>query len=42
MRATWEALQHEVNQHTTHEAVTILTRGIMAGLFLKGFESVNT
>lgn len=39
MRSVWKALQQDVNAVTTHQAVTILTRGIMAGLFLKQFES---
>ena len=38
MREVWQALQHEVNSRTTHHAVTILTRGIMAGLHLAGLE----
>jgi len=42
MRSVWKALQQDVNAVTTHQAVTILTRGIMAGLFLTQFESVGT
>lgn len=38
MREVWLALQQEVNPRTTHQAVTILTRGIMAGLHLAGLE----
>jgi asparagine synthase (glutamine-hydrolysing) len=41
MRRAWDALHTEVNQRTTHEAVTILTRGIMAGLYLAGLEGAN-
>lgn len=36
MRAVWTSLQEEVNIETTHRAVTILLRGLMAGLFLAG------
>ncbi|NOZ05057.1 MAG: asparagine synthetase B [Chloroflexi bacterium] len=36
MRAAWSNLQAEVNTETTHRAVTILLRGLMAGLFLAG------
>jgi hypothetical protein len=41
MRQAWQALRHEVNQHSTHQAVTILTRGIMAGLYLAGLEQAR-
>ncbi len=41
IRTAWDGLQQEVNASTTHQAVTILTRGIMAGLFLKHFERVR-
>jgi len=36
MRAAWTNLQAEVNIETTHRAVTILLRGLMAGMFLAG------
>jgi asparagine synthase (glutamine-hydrolysing) len=41
INAVWDALRKEVNPLSTHRAVTILTRGIMAGLFLKRFEAVS-
>lgn len=34
MRVVWAGLQAEVNAETTHRAVTILLRGLMAGMFL--------
>jgi asparagine synthase (glutamine-hydrolysing) len=42
IRLTWEALCRDVNSQTTLQAVTILTRGIMAGLFLREFETVSS
>lgn len=41
MRKVWIALQKEVNQQNTHDAVTILTRGLMAGLYLADLEKVS-
>jgi asparagine synthase (glutamine-hydrolysing) len=41
MRGVWKSLQEGVNQRTTHEAVTILTRGMMAGLYLAGLEKAS-
>ena len=41
MRNVWIALQKEVNQQTTHVAVTILTRGLMAGLYLADLEKAS-
>ncbi len=34
MREVWASLQKEVNQRSTLQATTILTRGMMAGLYL--------
>ena len=42
IRRTWDALRREVNAETTYQTVTILTCGIMAGLFLRGFEKVSS
>ncbi len=41
MRNVWLALQSELNQKNTHAAVTILTRGLMAGLYLADLEKVS-
>lgn len=41
MREVWRSLQHGINPCNTHEAVTILTRGIMAGLYLAGLEKAD-
>lgn len=38
MRNVWNALQKDVNVQNTHLAVTILTRGLMAGLYLSNLE----
>ncbi len=40
MRQTWQALQADVDARNTQLAVTILTRGIMAGLYLVELERV--
>jgi asparagine synthase (glutamine-hydrolysing) len=42
IRAVWDDLRQGVDARSTHQSVTILTRGIMAGLFLKQFESAST
>ncbi|NOZ51463.1 MAG: asparagine synthetase B [Chloroflexi bacterium] len=36
MHSVWTNLQVEVNTETAHRAVTVLLRGLMAGLFLAG------
>ena len=41
MRNVWIALQKEVDQKNTHDAVTILTRGLMAGLYLADLEKAS-
>ena len=41
MGEVWQSLQSEVNSGNAQLAVTILTRGIMAGLYLVGLERVN-
>jgi len=38
MQSVLDALQAEVNQKTTEQSMTILTRGLMAGMFLLRFE----
>ena len=38
LHATWESLQKEITPQTTHLTITVLTRGIMAGLHLAGRE----
>ncbi len=38
MKAVLDALQAEVNRETTFQTMTILTRGLMAGMFLLRFE----
>jgi asparagine synthase (glutamine-hydrolysing) len=38
MREVWRSLQNGVTERNTNQAVTILTRGIMAGLYLAGLE----
>jgi asparagine synthase (glutamine-hydrolysing) len=43
MRAVWRRVGAEDSPHTLKLAVTVLTRGIMAGLFVNGFgESGST
>jgi asparagine synthase (glutamine-hydrolysing) len=41
IRNVWIALQKEITKQTTHHAVTILTRGLMAGLYLADLEKVS-
>lgn len=41
MREVWQSLHAGVDARNTQMAVTILTRGIMAGLYLADFERVN-
>ena len=36
LRSAWQAIQQEISQITTHCAVTVLTRGLHAGFFLRG------
>jgi asparagine synthase (glutamine-hydrolysing) len=38
LRHVWESLKKEVGPETTHSTITILTRGIMTGLYLVGRE----
>jgi asparagine synthase (glutamine-hydrolysing) len=39
MNRVWQALQQQVNARTTEESMTILTRGMMAGMFLLRFDA---
>jgi asparagine synthase (glutamine-hydrolysing) len=39
MEQVWRAVQGRVDSRTTAEAVTVLTRGLMAGLYLLTFET---
>ena len=41
MRQVWQSLQNGVNARNSQLAVTILTRGIMAGLYLVGLERAS-
>ncbi len=41
MREVWQSIQNEVNPRNSQLAVTILTRGIMAGLYLSDLERVS-
>ncbi len=41
MREVWALVQRRVDYESTHQAMTILTRGIMAGLFLASFQGGN-
>jgi asparagine synthase (glutamine-hydrolysing) len=41
MRQVWQSLQDDVNARNSQLAVTILTRGIMAGLYLAGLERAS-
>jgi asparagine synthase (glutamine-hydrolysing) len=41
MRGVWEDLHKDVNHHNTNQTITILTRGLMAGLYLIDFEKAN-
>ncbi len=41
MRTVWQSLQGAVNPRNTQLAVTVLTRGIMAGLYLADLERVS-
>ena len=40
MRRAWQLLQRGVDTISTHDAVTILTRGLMAGLHLAAREAL--
>jgi asparagine synthase (glutamine-hydrolysing) len=40
LRGVWQRLQQQVDPISTHDAVTILTRGLMAGLHLVARESL--
>jgi asparagine synthase (glutamine-hydrolysing) len=41
MREVWTLIQRQIDYDSTHQAMTILTRGILAGLFLAAFEGDN-
>ncbi len=41
MRQVWQSLQNEVDAHNSQLAVTILSRGMMAGLYLVDLERVS-
>jgi asparagine synthase (glutamine-hydrolysing) len=41
MRGVWRRLLQQIDARSTHHAVTILTRGIMAGLYLVGLEKAG-
>ena len=42
MHEAWRSIRQEINQRTTHQAVTILTRGLMAGLYLSRLGKATT
>lgn len=41
MRGVWEDIQKNIDQRNTHQAISILTRGIMAGLYLTDLEKTG-
>ena len=41
MRDVWSSLQQGIDQSNTHQATTILMRGMMAGLYLADLEKAN-
>ena len=41
MREVWEDIQKKIDRHNTHRAISILTRGIMAGLYLTDLEKTG-
>ena len=41
MRRVWDLIRRRVDYDSTHQAMTILARGMMAGLFLVSFEEAN-
>ena len=41
IRGVWDALKKEINIENSNRAVTILTRGMMAGMYLSDMEKAK-